>query len=204
VGRANPPVPYGDRPVVHAGDPELLESLYASDDIDQSVQSSHLVQGDSLRWDTVHFPFRLPHQPKGPASPILDPGRQRRALHHAKQIADVTVREMTVIVAVRVAIVTMRVDLHQLVGTDVARSLKLPARKSDVHLDGIHAATGDPTHFDLDFRDAQPRWKGLEPIFGRTRCHECAEKHVPADAGGRIENREAAILHRLTISPRLA
>jgi hypothetical protein len=164
------------------------------------------VQGDSLRWDTVHFPFGLPHQPNGPASPILDPGRQRRALHHAKQIADVTVREVTVtvIVAVRVPIVTMRVDLHQLVGTDVGRSLKLPAGKSDVHLDGIHPATGDPTHFDLNFRDAQPRRKGLKPIFGRTRCYQCAEKHVPADAGGRIENREAAILHRLTISPWLA
>src|SRR6185436_14993021 len=38
---------------------------------------------------------------------------------------------------------------------------------------------------DLDFRNAQPRRKGLEPIFGRPRCHECAEKHVPTDPGGR-------------------
>ena len=99
--RADPARPDRDGPVMHAGDPQLLESLDPAHDVHQRVERPHLVQSHRLGGHAVHLPLRLAHEPEGPGRALLDPGREGRALDDRQELPHVTVRTMHVAVTVR-------------------------------------------------------------------------------------------------------
>ncbi len=100
--------------------------------------------------------------------------------------------------------VAVRLGLSMVMVRHVPGPFDPSARKSDIHLDGLDAAAAHPPHVDLDLRDTQTRGYAGEPGFGGPGRHERAEEHVSADAGGRIQDCETAVPHRLRISPQAA
>jgi hypothetical protein len=150
----------------------------------------------------VHLSFGLADETKGASRSFLHPRRQWRALDHANQLAHVAVRGMTVVVAMDVRLAAAFMGVAEIMGLDVRRSLEFPAGQSDVYLDRSDAAPRHSAYLDGNLGDPQSLRQRFEPIFRCSCCNQGSEEHVTADAGGRIEDSETAILHRLTISPR--
>jgi hypothetical protein len=59
--------------MVNPGDAELLESFYRSDDVDQGVDRSYLVERNAICRQTVDPALRLPQELERPHCSLLDP-----------------------------------------------------------------------------------------------------------------------------------
>ena len=71
------------------GNPQLLESLDATNNVDQRIPRPDLVQGDVGGRKAMHSPLRLAQQGEGPHGTLPHPGGQWRALDHRDQLANV-------------------------------------------------------------------------------------------------------------------
>jgi len=71
---------------------------------------------------------------------------------------------------------------------DVGRTLDPAAGKLHVHLHRPDAGPAHPANVDFDLWNSQAARETPEPAFRRTGGKQGAQKHVPADPGGGVED----------------
>jgi len=87
--RLHPPLPHRDRKMVYALDAESLEPFDATDDIEDRVHRSDLMQVHVFRSDTVDSTFSLADQSERAYGALLHPIGNRSPLDESHQLTDV-------------------------------------------------------------------------------------------------------------------
>ena len=80
-----------------------------------------------------------------------------------------------------------------MIGFDVGRTLDPAAGKSHVHLHCPDAGPAHPANVDFDLWDSQAGRETPEPALRRASGNKGAQKHVPADPGGGVEDGKPAL-----------
>jgi len=87
--RLHPPLPHRDRKMVYALDAESLEPFDATDDIEDGVHRSDLMQVHFFRSDAVDSTFSLADQSERAYGALLHPVGNRSPLDESHQLTDV-------------------------------------------------------------------------------------------------------------------
>ena len=131
-------------------DTEALEALYPTDDIDQRVERTQLVQHDLSGRPPVHAPLGFADQHECFAGPLPYPIRDIRSIDHGDQIAHPPVRPMVVLVAVNLLLGPV----------GLTRPFRPAVRERDRHFRGLDAVPIDPPDVHRDLGNPQPGLPG--------------------------------------------
>lgn len=170
---------------------QLLEPFDCAYDVDQGVECPHFVEDHLVGRLSMYPPLSFAQQLERLSRPRTDPLRQRRPFNHGDEVADapmaMVMTAVTMLAAVYVTVVV----------AGVGRAFAAASGKRHIHLGGLDAAPFSWLDLNGYFRDAQPSWQSVEPVWRRSDGYQGAQQHVAANPSGRVDQSEATVWHRL-------